>query len=167
MATTHGMSETKVYFSWWEMKRRCTNDSRSEFVNYGGRGINFPEKWLTFEGFWEDMGDTYSLGLTLERKDVNGSYSKENCEWIPLEEQAKNKRAYKSNTVGLGGCCLFESRGRVYLRARIQDSTTKKRVSKLYNLAKVHISEAIILAEEWLKVNRLQMGYKEGHGSEG
>jgi hypothetical protein len=167
MTVTHGMSETKVYFVWWDMKRRCNGEGRPTYENYGGRGISYQESWDKFEEFWSDMGASFEEGLTLERKDVNGNYCKENCEWIPLAEQAKNKRAYKNNSIGLGGCCLFPSRGRLYLRARIQDSTTKKRVNKLYNLAKIDVSEALVLAEQWLKVTRLAMGYKEGHGSEG
>jgi len=37
------------------------------------------------------MKDGYSDDLTLDRKDVNGNYTKENCRWITLKEQENNR----------------------------------------------------------------------------
>lgn len=31
--------KTLTYVSWIEMRRRCTNPKRSNYPNYGGRGI--------------------------------------------------------------------------------------------------------------------------------
>ena len=38
------------------------------------------------------MGDSYLDGLTIERKDNNLGYSKENCVWIDYRSQNFNKR---------------------------------------------------------------------------
>jgi hypothetical protein len=38
------------------------------------------------------MGNDYEYGLSLDRKDVNGNYSKENCRWITMKEQNRNRR---------------------------------------------------------------------------
>lgn len=77
---------------WHHMKSRCTNPDDSHYESYGGRGITVCDKWLTWEGFLEDMLDGYTKGLSLERKDVNLGYSKDNCCWIPLPDQAFNKQ---------------------------------------------------------------------------
>ena len=89
----HGMRQTRQYRTWAHMVWRCTNPNCKDAKYYRDRGITFPEKWKTFLGFWEDMGNTYIDGYTIDRKDNNLGYSKNNCQWIPLEENiAKDKR---------------------------------------------------------------------------
>ena len=46
---------------------------------------------MTYENFYSDMGDRPD-GHSLERIDVTQGYSPENCKWIPIPEQSKNKR---------------------------------------------------------------------------
>lgn len=89
---THGMTNTKIYRIYEAMHDRCYLQTSKSYLRYGGRGIKICEKWHTFEGFFEDMGATYQEGLSIERIDTNGDYCKENCTWIPKNEQAKNKR---------------------------------------------------------------------------
>lgn len=160
---THGKSRDKVYYVWWDMKRRCTDEKRICYKNYGGRGVTFQDSWSTFEGFWKDMEEGYYEDLTLERKDVNGDYCKENCIWIPLAEQAKNKRKYTTNTVGVAGCSIQGNS----LRARVNNSATNKREIKSFNLIKHTLEDALILAQAWLEGKRAELGYSESHGSEG
>lgn len=39
------------------MKQRCDNVFCEDFPDYGGKGIDYPAKWKTFEGFYADMGE--------------------------------------------------------------------------------------------------------------
>jgi hypothetical protein len=90
--TTHGMSKTRIYNIWHGMMQRCYTPSVQSYKSYGARGITVCDKWKTFDGFYEDMGSTYNDRMSIERKDGNGNYCKENCKWIPLEEQNRNRK---------------------------------------------------------------------------
>jgi hypothetical protein len=69
---------------------------------YSGRGIGFDPAWADFEQFYTDMGEP-PIGKSLDRKDNNLGYSKENCQWSTPAEQALNKGNYCNNTSGVKG----------------------------------------------------------------
>ena len=79
------------YNAWQNMKRRCNGSYVDAYKWYGARGITYDEKWETIQGFSEDMFPTWKQGLTLDRIDVNGNYTKDNCRWITHKEQCYNR----------------------------------------------------------------------------
>lgn len=101
---THGMTGSSLHNAWLAMKGRCFNVNNQDYESYGGRGIVVEEPWKSsFEAFLEDMGDSHSKGLSLDRIDVNGNYCKENCRWTTDHVQAWNQRVYKNNSSGKAG----------------------------------------------------------------
>lgn len=89
--TKHGLSGTRQYKIWIDMKTRCDNPNNKSFIRYGGRGITYCEGWESFQGFWEDMGESYFENATIERKDNSKGYNPENCTWITIQEQCLNR----------------------------------------------------------------------------
>lgn len=89
--TKHNKCKTSIYNVWNGMIQRCTDIKNSRYKSYMGRGITVCDKWLTFEGFYEDMGDR-PKGMSLDRVDNNGNYCNENCKWSTPKEQSNNTR---------------------------------------------------------------------------
>lgn len=127
--TKHGHSRrgarSKTYLTWCSMHRRCYLPSQSSWMLYGGRGIKVCEEWHKFENFLRDMGEQPE-GMTLEREQVDGPYSKENCCWASPLEQARNKRSTRWLEYGGERLCLTEWAERLNirpktLRARLDD----------------------------------------------
>lgn len=79
------------YRSWENMKERCLNPNSKDYKNYGGRGIVICDEWLTFEGFYNDMGNR-PKDTTLGRIDNEGHYCKDNCEFQTAYQQQNNTR---------------------------------------------------------------------------
>lgn len=90
----HGESRTQFYQQWQGIRQRCNDSNSPDYDNYGGRGIQVCQEWNhSFTAFkaWA-LANGYKLGLTIERKDSNGNYEPNNCCWIPLKEQGRNRR---------------------------------------------------------------------------
>lgn len=138
----HGATGTTIYIAWKAIKRRCHNANNDKYKDYGGRGITVCDKWLTFNGFYEDMGDQPE-GHTIDRIDVNGNYCKENCRWATREQQDNNKRnsvkiTYNNKTQTVTQWSKELGVTKDYLRGRLIRSnySVNEVINKILNIQK-------------------------------
>ncbi len=91
MSKRHLESHTPLHDIWCGINNRCRHHPR-----YAGRGIGICAEWSIYENFrdWA-LANGYEPGLTIERVNVNGNYCPENCAWIPLKKQARNRTTTK------------------------------------------------------------------------
>lgn len=107
----HGESESPEYKSWEMMIQRCTNPNYSAFRYYGHRGITICERWLDFTNFLSDMGKRPTSKHTLGRKDNDGNYEPNNCEWQTRAQQSQNSRRTKLTMVEAREIRMLYNRG--------------------------------------------------------
>lgn len=90
----HGESYKNItaeYKVWLGIKRRCYNIKEIGYKHYGGRGIKMSNEWKnSYETFLNDVGRRPSKEYSIDRINVNGDYSKENCKWSTKTEQNNN-----------------------------------------------------------------------------
>ena len=95
IAKKHGKYNERIYRIWQDMKSRCYDPKVPCFKYYGGRGITVCDEWKnSFEEFdkWS-MKNGYADNLTIDRKNTYEGYSPDNCRWITIQEQQKNRRS--------------------------------------------------------------------------
>lgn len=97
--TTHGKAHTRLYRVWCGMRRRCNDAKAPEYRNYGARGIKVCTEWNgDFQAFYKwamsnGYDETATRGeCTIDRIDVNGDYSPDNCRFADYFTQGGNKR---------------------------------------------------------------------------
>ena len=101
--TTHGHKRGKsvggrgslAYSRWRSMIDRCSKD-----IRYLQGNIKICDEWLLFHNFLADMGEPPTEKHTLDRRENDKGYYKENCRWATAKEQANNTTRNVRITVG-------------------------------------------------------------------
>ena len=100
--TTHKKTKTRLYNVWTHIKARCYNPTHHAYKNYGERGITVCDEWKNdFPKFYEwAIANGYDENApkgqcTIDRIDNDKGYSPDNCRWVDIKTQNKNKRKNK------------------------------------------------------------------------
>lgn len=90
----------KLYHIWKGMRKRCRGGDDIHKKYYTSRGIMVCNEWDDYLNFKEwALSHGYEDGLTIDRIDNFKGYNPDNCRWIPMFEQASNKRNNRWITV--------------------------------------------------------------------
>ena len=93
--TTHGLSNNhKLYGVWKSMRQRCNCPTCHDYKWYGAQGKIVCKEWDDYSKFFEwSLTNGYEVGLTIDRINPHGNYEPQNCRWITIQEQQRNKGA--------------------------------------------------------------------------
>ena len=87
-----GAKKHPLYSNWNGIMSRCYSASASG-KRYRGR-IEVCDRWRNdFWAFVDDMGDPPGLGYSIDRRDNEKGYYKENCRWATRKQQQRNMRS--------------------------------------------------------------------------
>lgn len=131
--TTIDGKNTRLYTVYRNMISRCNNPNNIAYHHYGGRGITVCEEWLdNWDNFAEwsiDTGYDATAGYgecTIDRIDNSKGYSPDNCRWVDMKAQGRNRRT----NVKIGETCVADYADSV----NINRSTMYARVSNGFEI---------------------------------
>lgn len=92
----HGLSGSRFKQIWANMRTRVLNKNCNMYKYYGGKGVSI--EWRDFLEFKDDMYESYLEHVSaygeknsqIDRINSDGNYSKRNCKWATIVEQARN-----------------------------------------------------------------------------
>lgn len=89
----HGMRHTRIYNIWCGMKKRCYDKNEPCYCLYGAKGITVCDQWLNdFLEFYNwSIQNGYNDELSIDRIDNSKGYSPNNCRWVTIAQQQRNK----------------------------------------------------------------------------
>lgn len=170
----HGLTGTKVYSCWLQIKKRCLNENDVSYCWYGAKGVKISENYVSdFKAFFEEVGnppDEFQK-WSIDRIDCNLGYVKGNMIWSTPDKQARNRTRRIDCTSGYTAV-RFEHSGKsehtTYVVASwVELSGERKR--KTFNVKKLGLLEAFALALDFRyrqieRLNEQGAGYSLNHG---
>jgi hypothetical protein len=127
----------RLYRVWTSMMYRCHNPKNQQYKNYGARGIHVCNEWHDFDQFVFDVGIRPNDAYELDRTNNDLGYFKENCKWVSIKENARNRRNNHYYYTHLGKMCqsqLIEHIG--YTRKQFQRAIEKYGIEKFLTMFK-------------------------------
>lgn len=115
MREKHGMTDSRVYTIYRNMKQRCHNPNHTSFDNYGGKGVKVCQEWRDSPSAFISwaLSNGYTDELTIDRVDATKGYEPSNCRWISLSENSAIPHRGRTGNNGNGNTpVLIEYNGK-------------------------------------------------------
>lgn len=98
----HSLSKHPLHRKWSMIINRCENQNSENYENYGKRGIKICAQWRNdFECFfWWAISNGWKKGLQIDRINNEIGYTPDNCRFVTLKENMRNRRTARIITIG-------------------------------------------------------------------
>lgn len=159
-------NDMKEYRIWKAMKARCYCPSNKNAKYYKLDNIQVCDRWKNnFNNFLIDMGKIPGDEYSIERIDYKKDYCPENCKWIKLSEQSRNRRSIKLYTYN-GETKLLKDWSKyfninyntLYNRIFRQKLKFEDAIKKDYYNRLVKIDDKEMTVTEWCNFYNLHIG---------
>ncbi len=116
-----------LYNRWTSMRYRCSNPNYPQYAYYGGRGISVCKEWSEFDTFarWA-LSNGFNPELTLDRINTNENYGPDNCRWVDIRTQNRNKRT----NIYICKDVLFADVYRIAYHPSVKECAFRNRIKK-------------------------------------
>lgn len=158
LTTEENLTNHPLYQIYYGILIRCYRDNDSAYPLYGGRGIRVCSRWLEpfglgLKNFYTDMGDRVG-NQQIDRIDVNGDYSPENCRWVTPQQNLMNRRVFKKNKTGFKGVSIRPSgKFRAAIAKDKKDYVIGQKFETAEDAARAYDAKAIELFGEFAVLN--------------
>ena len=108
MEESYKRTQKRLRAIYKNMIRRCYDEEAKDYKYYGAKGVKVCFSWKSsFASFciWS-LQNGYENDLTIDRKDNNKGYCPENCRWVPMSVQNRNKSQTRKINIGGRTMCL-------------------------------------------------------------
>ncbi len=139
----HGDAKSVLYKRWKAMRKRCYNPNNADYPHYGGRGIRVCDEWQNYVNFREwaiqnGYTDDNSKYLSLDRINVDGDYSPDNCRFVSMKVQCNNRTNNKRILIDGQSYTISELADKMNLKyttlyARLRRDINKKDLETIIN----------------------------------
>lgn len=128
--TKHGESHSRLYCIWECIIQRCHNPKQRKYADYGGRGIYVCGEWRTGYLSFRDwaLANGYADNLEIDRKNNDGPYSPDNCDWATRKTQTRNTR--RNNNLTAFGETKCKTDWIADPRCLVSDNCLRYRINK-------------------------------------
>ena len=101
----------RIYDVWSGMIHRCYREQNENYTRYGALGVQVCDEWKNdFASFYQwAINNGHEIKLQLDRIGHKGNYSPENCRWVTVATQQRNKGAQHNNQTGVKGVSCYKS----------------------------------------------------------
>jgi len=131
-ATTHGLSEHRLYHVYMNMRNRCLNEKNKHYSRYGGRGITISLEFKSFHNYIkyvEALPNAYKENLTIDRIANSKGYFPGNLRWATRLQQTRNRDTTKLTNLKI-----------IEIKTLLHKGLSQKKIAEKYNVSQPLIS---------------------------